>query len=113
MTTIVFAALVWKVIDFLRMLFNFNTQKSAIITQATAWVGGVVLVIVAAHAGVTQSLVLPGTDATLRTIDFASQVLVGLLVASFASGVVDLKQALDSSDSAVKVPLIPPVTTSA
>lgn len=106
MTTIVFAALVWKVIDFLRMAFNFTTQKSGLITQATAWVGGVVLVIVAAHASITQNLVLPGADQPLRVVDFASQVLIGLLVASFASGVVDLKQAIDNSDSAMKVPLL-------
>lgn len=111
MTTIVFAALVWKVIDFLRLLFNITTQKSAIITQVTAWVGGVVLVIVAAHASVTGSLVLPGSDEPLRTLDFASQVLLGLLISSLASGVVDLKQAFDNSDSASKPAMLTTTTS--
>ena len=102
MTVIVFTALVWKVIDFLRMLTNFKTQKSGLLTQATAWIGGVVLVIIAAHASVTSGLVLPGADESLRTIDFASQVLLGLLIASLASGVVDIKQAIDGTDSASK-----------
>ena len=106
MTVIVFTALVWKVIDFFRMLLNFNTQKSGVITQVTAWVGGVVLVVVAAHASVTSGLVLPGADESLKTIDFASQILLGLLISSLASGVVDVKQAIDGTDSASKPPLI-------
>jgi hypothetical protein len=110
MTLVVFAALVWKVIDFLRMCLNFKAQKSAILTQLTAWVGGVVLVIVAAHASVSSGLVLPGSDEALKTIDFASQVLLGLLISSFASTVVDLKQAFDRSDSAVKPPMLPPTS---
>lgn len=106
MTVIVFTALVWKVIDFFRLLFNFNTQRSAVITQVTAWVGGVVLVIVAAHASVTSSLVLPGADEALKTVDFASQVLLGLLIASVASAAVDIKQAIDGTDTSVKPPLL-------
>jgi hypothetical protein len=106
MTFIVFSVLVWKVIDFLRMLFNITAQKSAIITQATAWIGGVVLVILAAHAQVAGGLILPGADEPLRTLDFGSQVLLGLLVASFASATVDVKQAIDRSDSAVKPGLL-------
>jgi len=108
MTVIVFTALVWKVIDFFRLLFNFRTQKSAIITQVTAWAGGVLLVVIAAHASVTSGLVLPGADESLKTIDFASQILLGLLISSLASAAVDVKQALDGSDSAAKPSLITP-----
>lgn len=111
MTIVIFAALVWKVIDFLRMLFNIQSQKSSIITQVTAWVGGIILVVVAAHAGVTKALVLPGSDLALGVLDFPSQVLVGLLVSSLASGVVDIKKAVDGSDSSAVVPLIPSSTT--
>jgi hypothetical protein len=110
MTVIVFGALVWKVIDFLRMLFNFTSQKSAIITQVTAWVGGVALVVIAAHASVSSSLVLPGADESLKTIDFASQILLGLLISSFASTVVDLKQAFDSTDTATKPSILGTIT---
>jgi ABC-type multidrug transport system permease subunit len=111
MTFVVFAVLVWKVIDFLRMLFNITTQRSAIITQATAWVGGVLLVLIASHAGVMKALVLPGSDQALGLLDFPSQVLIGLLVSSFASGVVDIKKAIDNTDSSAVVPLIPASTT--
>ncbi len=106
MTVLVFTALVWKVIDFFRLLFNFRTQRSGVITQITAWVGGVVLVIVAAHASVTSGLVLPGADEPLKTIDFASQILLGLLISSVASAAVDIKQAIDGTDSASKPPMI-------
>lgn len=106
MTVIVFTALVWKVIDFFRLLFNFKTQRSGVITQVTAWVGGVVLVVVAAHASVTSGLVLPGADEPLKSIDFASQILLGLLISSLASSVVDIKQAVDSTDSATKPPMV-------
>ena len=108
MTVIVFSALVWKVIDFLRMLFNYKAQRSAIVTQATAWVGGVALVLVAAQANVTQNLVLPGSDQTLHAMDFVSLILIGLLVSSLASGIVDIKQAIDSSDSASKPAMLTP-----
>ena len=102
MTVLIFSALVWKVIDFFRMCFNFKTQKSGIITQVTAWAGGVLLVVLAAHAGVTSSLILPGSDKALGSIDFASQILLGLLISSVASSVVDIKQAIDGTDSASK-----------
>lgn len=106
MTVIVFTALVWKVIDFLRMLFNFKTNKSGVITQITAWVGGVVLVILASHATITQTLVLPGTDQALKGLDIGSLVFIGLLISSVASAAVDIKKAVDNTDSATKPALL-------
>jgi hypothetical protein len=106
MTAIVFATLVMKVIDFLRLVAKGGAQVSAIVTQIAAWLGGVLLVVLASHANATEAIVLPGTDAALGTLDGASQVLVGLLVASLGSAIVDVKQAIDSSDSAVKPPLV-------
>lgn len=107
MTVVIFAALVWKVIDFLKMLFNFQSNKSAIVTQICAWAGGVALVLIAAHAMVTKALVLPGSDQALGLLDFWSLVLLGLLISSLASGVVDLKQAFDNTDSSSKPALLP------
>lgn len=106
MTEIVFAALVWKVIDWLRNIASLSTQKSAVATQALAWLGGIVLVWVASSATVTAAVVLPGTSSPLGSLDGGSIILVGLLVASFGSTLVDVKQALDGSDSAVKPPLL-------
>lgn len=107
MTVIVFGALVWQVIDFLRELTNFKQQRSAIVTQATAWGGGVLLVLLGAHAAATKALILPGSDIALGKLDLGSIILVGMIVASVASTGVDLKQAFDRTDSAAKPPLIP------
>lgn len=106
MTAVVFAALVWKVVDWLRLLFNLPRQVSAVVTQALAWVAGVLLVWVASSASVTAEVVLPGTSAALGTLDAGSVILVGLLVSSFGSAIVDVKQALDRTDSAAKPPLV-------
>jgi hypothetical protein len=108
METVVFATLVLQVTDFLRELANFRSNLSSVVTQATAWIAGIILVVLGAHAAVTAGLVLPGSGQALGTLDGPSQILVGLLVASLGSTVVDVKQALDGSDSAAKPPLIGP-----
>jgi len=108
METVVFATLVLQVTDFLRELANFKTNVSSVVTQAAAWVAGIILVVLGAHAAATETLVLPGVNEALGSLDGASQVLVGLLVASLGSTVVDVKQAFDNTDSASKPPLLGP-----
>ena len=107
MSIVVLATLVWQVIDFLRELTNWRTNKSAVITQASAWVGGVLIMLIGAHAAVTQHLTFPGMDRPLGSLDGASIILAGLLASSLASSLVDVKQALDTTDSAVKPALLP------
>lgn len=106
MTYVLFAALVWQVVDFLRELTNLSTNKSAVVTQACAWVGGIMLIALAAHAAVTEAVVMPGMSVALGKLDWPSVVLVGLLASSLASTGVDVKQALDGSDSAAKPQLL-------
>lgn len=110
MDAVMFATLVWQVVDFLRELTNLKVQKSAVLTQATAWAGGILVVILASHAKVSTDLVLPGMSTALGHLDGASQVLYGLMVASLGSSLVDVKQALDGNDSSAKPPLIPAST---
>lgn len=107
MTAVLFGSLIWQVIDFLRELMNLKSQKSAVLTQLAAWVGGAVAIFIGTHAAVTTSLVLPGTDLPLGKYDFGSIILVGMLFSSLASTGVDIKQAIDSNDSASKPPLLP------
>lgn len=106
MTVVLFSSLVLKLVDFVRLLANAKTQASAIVTQLSAWIAGWLVVALGANASVTEDLVLPGLDAALGTLDGASQVLVGMLVASLASVAVDAKQAIDDKDSAAKPRLL-------
>lgn len=108
MTAVVFASLIVKVTDFVRLLANARTNVSAIVTQAVAWLVGIGAVWLASSAAVTKAIVLPGTSAALGTLDGGSIVLVGLLAASLASFGVDLKAAIDNTDSAKMPPMIGP-----
>lgn len=102
------SALVVKVTDFLRLLAatarGEKGHGSAIVTQVAAWVGGIVAVWLAAHAGITEHL--SAGDIVLGKLDGWSQVLAGMMVGSSGSLFVDAKQAVDGTDSAVKPPLL-------
>lgn len=103
---VLLTTIVWQAIDFLRELANLSTQKSSVITQATAWVGGVAVVLLAAHSGLFDTFLVNGRS--LTSLDGGSQVFLGLGISSLASSAVDLKQAFDRSDSAAKPPLVKP-----
>lgn len=100
------STVVWQGIDFLRELTNWTTQKSSIITQLSAWIGGVIVVLLAAHSGLFDGFLINGKSIT--SLDVGSQVFLGLGISSLASSAVDLKQAFDRSDSAAKPPLLKP-----
>lgn len=96
----------WKVIDFLRLVANFKTNRSAVVTMATAFVGGVFAVVLASHASLFDHFDVNGL--TLTQLDVGSQIFLGLGIASLAGVGVDIKAAIDGSDSAAKPPLLPP-----
>lgn len=99
MTILLFATLIWQVVDFLRELANVRSHRSSVVTQVTAWLGGIALVWIGSAARATSELVLPGTDLALGQLDGGSIVLYGLLAASLASSIVDTKQAIDNTDT--------------
>lgn len=69
------------------------------LTQIVAWAAGVLVVCVAAQADLTAALEpIPGH--ALGDMDFWSQVLVGMGLASLGSTVYDVKSAIDGGDSA-------------
>lgn len=103
--TVLLATLIWQVIDFVRELTNLPTQRSAVVTQASAWLGGVVTVVLASHSAMFDHFSVNGL--TLTQLDGGSQVFLGLVVSSLASSLVDVKQAFDGRDSSAKPPLIP------
>lgn len=94
----------WKLIDLLRLLANFDKERSAVVTMLTSIVGGVIVVVLAAHASLFDHFVVNGL--TLTQLDIGSQVFLGLGIASLAGVGVDIKQAIDSSDSAAKPSLL-------
>lgn len=106
MTVVLFSSLVIQVLDFFKELKNWGSNKSAVLTQALAWIGGIVLVLLAAHAAVAAGVVLPGLGIAIGKLDFGSQILAGMLVSSVASTVYDFKAAIDNQDSAAKPPLV-------
>lgn len=96
-------ALVAKVTDFFRLVANFATQKSAVLTQSLAFAGGIVAVELFAHTDFADTVTVGGR--MLGTLNGWTLVLIGLMVSSAASLVIDYKQAKDQTDSAVKPPL--------
>lgn len=96
-------ALVAKVTDFFRLVANFATQKSAVLTQALAWAGGIVATALFSHSDFGSTVTVG--NMTLDKMSGATIVLVGMSISSAASLVIDYKQAKDQTDSAVKPPL--------
>lgn len=100
------AALGGKVLDF----FKFLRAKdwNAVVTQAAAWAVGVVLTFTASAADIFDGFVIPGLDQTLQDLNGWSKVLVGASLLSLLGVVVDLRKAIDGSDSAKQPPLLGP-----
>jgi hypothetical protein len=82
---------------------------NAAITLLSLFVAGVVAVTLAAHASVTEHTIIPGTTVELGTLEFASLLLLGLMITATGSTVYDFKKAFDNSDSA-KQPSLTNVT---
>lgn len=90
------------------VLMNFVKSISAgswrsVITQLLVFVVGVFAITLAAHSTYASGITLAGQN--LKSTNFASQVLLGLVVGSFASVGNDAKRAFDNSDSASSPPL--------
>jgi hypothetical protein len=97
-------ALILKAVDFLRLLANIGPNKSAVITQLLAWIGGIGAVVLFAATDFGNSVNAAGT--TLDKVSGPTLVLLGIMLSSAASVVVDFKQSFDSTDSSVKPPLL-------
>lgn len=92
----ILGALVYKFVDFLKYLKSGDTN--AAVTQLIAWVSGVVAISLFAHSDFATSIDLGGQS--LPSLNFVSQVIVGLSATSLFSAFYDLKSALDNKDSA-------------
>jgi energy-converting hydrogenase Eha subunit G len=87
-----------------------NKDINAAVTQVAVWVVGFIAVLLAAHAQLTENLVVPGLTVSLGALDWPSQLLVAWILGSTGSFAFDFKKAFDSSDSAAEPSLLPPAT---
>lgn len=101
--TVGLLALVWKFIDFLKQLTPPDKNYNAAITQAVVWVAGLAAVFLYSESQLGEGVTIG--NITLEDADTPTKIIVGLMVGSLASGVVDIKKAIDSSDSSKQPPL--------
>lgn len=84
-----------------------NRDFNAAITQLVVWVVGFVAVVLAAHAAVTEALLVPGLTVPLGSLDWPSEVLLAWILGSTGSFVFDFKKAIDATDSSAEPSLLP------
>lgn len=101
--TVGLIALTWKFIDFLKNLTPKDHNYNAAITQVVVWIAGLVAVLLFGESQLGEGVTV-GTQ-TLENADTATKIIVGLMVGSIASSAVDIKKAIDGSDSAKQPPL--------
>lgn len=95
-------SLIWKIVDFLK--YVLARDGNGVVTQLAVWVGAIAVIILAANADLTEGLQLIGGRG-LGSLNVWSLILAGLLIGSGASATVDVKKAIDGTDSAAVPPL--------
>jgi len=95
--------LVYAFVDFLKALTN--KDKNAAVTQLIAWAAGVGGVFIAGASQFASEIKIGSHS--LETLNGPTKLFVGLMIASAAKVVFDVKKSLDGSDSAVQPKLLP------
>jgi len=85
-----------------------NKDLNAAITQLVVWIVGFIAIALAAHAQLTENLVVPGLSTPLGLLDWPSLVLVAWILGGTGSFAFDFKKAFDSSDNAAEPSLLKP-----
>lgn len=101
-TAVLLIALIWKIVDWAKLLLAADWIGAR--TQVVVWLVATLVVWLGAQANLTETLTLIG-DRPLGALDVGSVILAGLLIGSGASSTVDIKKAIDGSDTARKPPL--------
>lgn len=92
-----------KALDFVKYILN--KDWNATITQAAAWITGIIVLWVASAASIFDAVNVPGLNVTFGSLDAGSLIFIGLNLASFFGVVYDFKKAIDNTDSAKTPPL--------
>lgn len=89
-----------KIIELIKYLRARDVN--AAVTLLMIHITGVVVMLFAAAAKVSETLVIPGTSAPIGQLDTASVIFMGLTFASLTSKLYDFQKAIDQSDSAAQ-----------
>lgn len=89
-------ALIWKIVDTVKYLRAGN--RDAVFTQLGVWFAGVGVVLLLAATDFANGIEV--AEFSMDKLNIASLILLGLTIGSSASVAVDLKKAIDNSDSA-------------
>ena len=95
-----------KIVSVIKSLAS--PDKNAALTQLLVWVVGLVVLILAGNASVTEHLVVPGLSDPLGDLDFPSYLVLALISGSTGSVIYDFKKAIDNGDSAAEPRLLAP-----
>ncbi len=95
-------ALVYKFVDFLKFVRVKDWNSAG--TQAVAWLAGILAITLFANSDFSSGIDFGGQ--ALGSLNFVSQVIVGLSATSLFSAFYDVKRALDNTDSAKTPALI-------
>ncbi len=99
-------ALVYKFVDFLKFVKAKDWNAAG--TQLVAWAAGIVAITLFANSDFAAGIDLGGRS--LDSLNFVSQVIVGLSATSLFSSFYDVKRAIDNTDSARTPALISEAT---
>ena len=99
----VLAAFLKKFVDFLRSLRGRDTN--AVVTQLVAWVGGILVVWLAANVDFASAIEVANVQ--LDQMSLWTQAALGLLLGSSASIAQDVLKAVDNTQSESKPKLVP------
>ncbi len=99
-------ALVYKFVDFLKFVKVGDWNAAG--TQAIAWLAGILAITLFANSDFSAGINFG--ERSLGSLNFISQVVIGLSATSLFSAFYDVKRALDNSDSARTPSLISPNT---
>jgi len=88
-----------------------NKDVNGAVTQVVVWVVGFIAIMLAAHAQLTETLVIPGLSQQLGSLDWPSLLLIAWILGGTGSFAFDSKKAIDGSDKAAEPSLLKSRTT--
>jgi hypothetical protein len=101
---VLLASLVMTVTNFVKYVRSCDVN--GIVTQLLVWVVGVATTVLAAHSDLIGRWVITGTNLALNRTDGATQLLIGLTIASVASQLREIQKAVDRFDTSAKPELL-------